>query len=167
MEHYVPRASVSKGYYCNMCSLHLAHWRWNSNFKGVIFEHMLMSTPCQWNCPRVNTIHRTPLMISKKLFQVMAWCRTAIIWAKVDQVLWRHMAPLGHNDFKKHKLNSTIPRVTLNLEGIGASTISLIVDILGCSYPDSKIHGTNMGAIWGRQDPGGPHVGPINFAISG
>ena len=22
-----------------------------------------------------------------------------------------------------------------------------------------------MGPIWGRQDPGGPHVGPINFAI--
>ena len=23
----------------------------------------------------------------------------------------------------------------------------------------------NMGPIWGRQDPGGPHVGPMNFAI--
>ena len=22
-----------------------------------------------------------------------------------------------------------------------------------------------MGLIWGRQDPGGPHVGPVNFAI--
>ena len=31
--------------------------------------------------------------------------------------------------------------------------------------PDSKVHGANMGPIWGRQDPGGPHVGPINFAI--
>ena len=27
--------------------------------------------------------------------------------------------------------------------------------------PASKVHGTNMGAIWGRQDPGGPHVGPV------
>ena len=32
-------------------------------------------------------------------------------------------------------------------------------------YPDSKVHGVNMGPIWGRRDPGGPHVGPINFAI--
>ena len=32
-------------------------------------------------------------------------------------------------------------------------------------YPDSKVHGANMGPIWGRQDPGGPHVGPMNFAI--
>ena len=31
--------------------------------------------------------------------------------------------------------------------------------------PDSKVHGANMGPIWGRQDPGGPHVGPMNFAI--
>ena len=32
-------------------------------------------------------------------------------------------------------------------------------------YPDSKFHGANMGPIWGRQDPGGPHVGPMNFVI--
>ena len=32
---------------------------------------------------------------------------------------------------------------------------------------DSKVHGINMGPIWGRQDPGGPHVGPMNFAIWG
>ena len=31
--------------------------------------------------------------------------------------------------------------------------------------PDSKIHGANMGPIWGRQDSGGPHVGPMNLAI--
>ena len=32
-------------------------------------------------------------------------------------------------------------------------------------YPDSKVHRANMGPIWGWQDPGGPHVGPMNFAI--
>ena len=30
---------------------------------------------------------------------------------------------------------------------------------------NGKIHGANMGPIWGRQDPGGLHVGPMNFAI--
>ena len=30
---------------------------------------------------------------------------------------------------------------------------------------DSKVHGANMGPIWGQQDPGGPHVGPMNFAL--
>ena len=33
--------------------------------------------------------------------------------------------------------------------------------------PDSKVHGANMGPIWVRQDPDGPHVGPMNFAIWG
>ena len=31
--------------------------------------------------------------------------------------------------------------------------------------PDSKVHGANMGPIWDRQDPSGPHVGPMNLAI--
>ena len=34
----------------------------------------------------------------------------------------------------------------------------------GCN-PDSKVHGANMGPIWGRQDPGGPHVGPMKLVI--
>ena len=36
---------------------------------------------------------------------------------------------------------------------------------LSMAFPDSKVPGANMGPIWGRQDPGGPHVGPMNFAI--
>ena len=31
--------------------------------------------------------------------------------------------------------------------------------------PDGKVHGANMGPIWGQQDPCGPHVDPMNFAI--
>ena len=30
---------------------------------------------------------------------------------------------------------------------------------------DSKVHGAHMGPIWGRQDPGGLHAGPMNLAI--
>ena len=32
-------------------------------------------------------------------------------------------------------------------------------------FPDSKDHGANLGPTWGRQDPGWPQVGPMNFAI--
>ena len=32
-------------------------------------------------------------------------------------------------------------------------------------FPDSKVHGANVGPSWGRQDSGGPHVGHMNFAI--
>ena len=35
------------------------------------------------------------------------------------------------------------------------------------TVPDSKVHGDNMGSIWGQRDPGGPHVGPMDFAIWG
>ena len=31
--------------------------------------------------------------------------------------------------------------------------------------PDRKVHGANMGPIWGPQDPGGSHVGPVDLAI--
>ena len=40
-----------------------------------------------------------------------------------------------------------------------------IFAVLHDSYPDSKVHGANMGPIWGRQDPVGPHVGPMKFVI--
>ena len=33
--------------------------------------------------------------------------------------------------------------------------------------PDSKVHGADMRPIWGLQVLGGPHVGPMNFAIWG
>ena len=35
------------------------------------------------------------------------------------------------------------------------------------NVPDSKVYGANMGPICGRQDPGGRHVGPMDFAIWG
>ena len=32
-------------------------------------------------------------------------------------------------------------------------------------FPDSKVHGANMGPIWGRQDSGGIKFGSMNRAI--
>ena len=32
-------------------------------------------------------------------------------------------------------------------------------------YADIKVYGVNMGPTWGRQDPDGPHIGPMNFAL--
>ena len=32
------------------------------------------------------------------------------------------------------------------------------------NIPDSKVHGAYMGPTWGRQDPGGSHVGPMSLA---
>ena len=35
----------------------------------------------------------------------------------------------------------------------------------GKNYPDSKVHGANMGPTWVLLAPDGPHVGPINLAV--
>ena len=32
------------------------------------------------------------------------------------------------------------------------------------TFPESKVHGANMGPTWVLPSPGGPHVGPINLA---
>ena len=41
----------------------------------------------------------------------------------------------------------------------------LINDRQSDAIPDSKVHGANMGPTWGRQNTGGPRVGPMNLAI--
>ena len=33
------------------------------------------------------------------------------------------------------------------------------------AIPNDEVRGANMGPIWGRQDPGWPLAGPMNFAI--
>ena len=38
-------------------------------------------------------------------------------------------------------------------------------DAMWHHIPDDKVYGANVGPTWGQQDPGGPHVGPMNFAI--
>ena len=40
-----------------------------------------------------------------------------------------------------------------------------ITELIYLNIPDSKVYEANMGPIWGRQDSGGPHVRPMNFAI--
>ena len=52
----------------------------------------------------------------------------------------------------------------------GTHEAAHLTPLLGCrarsvNIPDIKVHGTSMGPIWGRQDPGGRHVGPMDFAI--
>ena len=50
----------------------------------------------------------------------------------------------------------------------GANTEAVGRHITRCVYdnsPDSKLHGANMGPIWGRQDHDGAHVDPMNLAI--
>ena len=44
------------------------------------------------------------------------------------------------------------------------SVIGIIIYYM-VRYPDSKVHGANMGPTWVLSAPDGPHVGPMNLAI--
>ena len=63
-------------------------------------------------------------------------------------IIWRNIMKISNASIY-HILVKVTPRIPL-IHG---------------SVPDSKFHGANMGPIWGRQDPGGSHVGPMNFAF--
>ena len=65
---------------------------------------------------------------------------------------------LGQNKTPRHHLKQSWPTYTHR-----KAKIFLKEQIQTC--PDNKVHGANMGPIWGREDPGGPHVGPMNLVI--
>ena len=50
-------------------------------------------------------------------------------------------------------------KIEVIFEVIVTQIILLEIDL------DRKVHRANIGPIWGRQDPGGPHDCPVNFAI--
>ena len=62
----------------------------------------------------------------------------------------------------KNFINQDVYVTVIDPQG---TTFILSRDLIIDNHPDSKVHGPIMGPIWGRQDPGGPHVGLMNFAI--
>ena len=55
--------------------------------------------------------------------------------------------------------------ITYTDDGRTYGAIQSYVSLRTDYNPDNKVHGANLGPIWGRQDPGGSHVGPMNFAV--
>ena len=43
--------------------------------------------------------------------------------------------------------------------------VNIFQNLFNHYHPDSKVHGANVGPIWGRHNPGGPNAGPMNLAI--
>ena len=75
------------------------------------------------------------------------------------------------------KIRRPVGRLIFNMGIAIPSKMVFLIETAPCSHarlartillsntPDNKVHGANMGPIWGRQDPGGPHVDPMKFAI--
>ena len=53
----------------------------------------------------------------------------------------------------------------LDVEHVSCVIVNCGQTSMSHPFPDSKVHRANMGPIWCRQDPDGPQVGPMNFAI--
>ena len=70
-----------------------------------------------------------------------------------------HMRAISRRVPKLHHV------VTIQCDEFEHWTFELLLYFPGANNPDSNVHGANMEPIWGRQDPGGPHVGPMKFDI--
>ena len=55
--------------------------------------------------------------------------------------------------------------INFERNNIWCCSVAALIPVLFYHYPDGKVHGAYMGPTWGRQDPDGPHVGPIILAI--
>ena len=62
-------------------------------------------------------------------------------------------------------LNHTGPHFNIKYHAFCVRISALVTSSFQTKIPDSKVHWPNMGPIWGRKDPGGPHVDPMNLAI--
>ena len=78
---------------------------------------------------------------------------------------WIIIVPIKYHEFLLGFNFGCVIKVTDGILARNRTVVLLgtILNILG--IPDSEVHGTNMWPIWGRQDPGGPHFGPMNLAI--
>ena len=50
--------------------------------------------------------------------------------------------------------------------GISQTPLTGQHSFINVTIPDSKVHGANMGPAWVLSAPDGPHIGPMNLAIS-
>ena len=70
---------------------------------------------------------------------------------------------------RKHRHTAEIPQKATSqvakLITAGTRPNDISAQCNNITYSDSKVHGATMGPIWGRQGPGGPHGGPMKFAI--
>ena len=110
------------------------------------------------------------------VFLLVVWKWICIIdWPFPSVHYWHHLKP-GYTS-KTNVSNHNITHQTWPV-CVSFGMYCIITDITDINnrilyiydannVPDSKVHGANMGPIWGRQDPGGLRVGPMNLAIWG
>ena len=97
---------------------------------------------------------------TERFIVTRCWC----YWyskMEAECIVWNEYS--HHNNANNAIIQSSIS--STNCLGRRKNTSQLCIPWLLYQHPDSKVHRANMGPIWGRQDPDGPHVGPMNLAI--
>ena len=129
--------------YLSLETLRLKKKQWQCCPVRIMGTHISNSTVCSFNCSL----------------------------ATKDTLLLRIIVPLGGDSCQDYPGYSREP----NWKSIGLREISWVTWQLwnpllttltsGFSLWRATLIARNMGPIWGRQDPGGPHAGSMNFAI--
>ena len=156
------------------CNIYVEiHWEtlwylWSHNLKQKLFWYKIWYLiECYF------LIHNHPLWIhcsEKSLFSVPPWSKLV---TELNATWPGKYACILLNDTNTADRDCTwfidLQPCAIRRVGPGfiqnRTTVHVPVATHTHNYPDSKVHGANMGPIWGRQDPGGPHVDRMNFAI--
>ena len=86
------------------------------------------------------------------------------VWWTLLSVEWQQMTSSKQYGWHRYRMWRNINTGVSRVISIYLSWWRPGMVTLPHHCPDSTIHGANMGPIWGRQDPVGPHVDPMNFA---
>ena len=70
------------------------------------------------------------------------------VWLTLLQINWIEIIP------------NMISQLRLHINSMGITSL-----ICQQTFPDSTVHGANMGPIWALSAPDGPHLGPMNLTI--
>ena len=123
--------------------------------------HSRLNTWLQW-------IEQWQLQVGTRNISVLrfgvAYIRgLTVIMTDVDKInRYQTLTKLNKAGTVCKKMPLGLYRTGDNLGVLGYIAMNTIIQTL---KNDSKVHGANMGPTWGRQDPCGPHVGHVNFAI--
>ena len=122
---------------------------------------------------QVTILHMSRQLSCRDMHKIVAWLNyNNHNWNK-QQV---HLSALGKNTLTlQHYCQSSRQRHATDWQNYdifnsrylstNQFTVKLDQHAVNFNYPDITVHRANVGPIWGRQEPGGPHDGPMNFAI--
>ena len=136
---------------------------------GLILHHSFMEQKCSiwWTLVPENCSKTQPECCEQNLM-FTHWGRD-ILFLRFRLTLNQHWFRqwLGAVQATSHYLNQCCRNVSQYICVTRPQWVkrSLSADSIILTWLDNKVHGAQLGPTWGRQDPGGPHMGHMNLAI--